>query len=66
MIQHIVTEIGGIAGFGVVSICLFVAVFSGALVWAFCQKKAFLNSMGAMPLQDEESTKDAKGDNHHG
>jgi hypothetical protein len=60
MMEHIVTSVGGIAGFGVISICLFVAVFSGALVWAFCQKKSFLAEMESLPLRDEES--DKKGD----
>ncbi len=65
MIQHIVTAIGGIASFGVISICLFFAVFGGAMAWAFCLKKPFLNSMGAMPLEDGESIADQRGENHH-
>jgi hypothetical protein len=65
MIQHVVTEIGGIAGFGVISICLFVAVFSGALLWAFCQKKSFMKSMSSLPLQDEEAGMAGKGEQQH-
>jgi hypothetical protein len=65
MIQHIVTAIGGIASFGIISILLFFAVFSGALVWALRLKKPFLNTMGALPLQDNESTAAEKGESHH-
>lgn len=64
MIQHIVTEIGGIAGFGVISICLFFATFGGVLIYAFCQKKPFLTSMGNLPLHDGEKAGDEKGQSH--
>ena len=46
---------------GVISICLFFVVFGGALIWAFCLKKSFLNSMGALPLENSE----VKGDSSH-
>lgn len=54
MIQHAVSAIGGIATLGIISICLFFVVFSGAMIWAFCQKKPFLKSMGSLPLEDSE------------
>lgn len=65
MVQYVINIVGGIEGFGIISICLFVAVFSGALLCAFCHKKPFLNSMGAMPLQDDETRADEKGEIHH-
>ena len=54
MIKHFVTEIGGIDTFGIASICLFVAVFTGALVWALRLKKSFLKAASALPLDDGE------------
>ena len=65
MMQHIVSAVGGVAMLGIISICLFFAVFGGALLWAFCLKKSFVNSMSSMPLQDEESETASKGANHH-
>lgn len=67
MIQNVLREIGGIAGYGVISICLFFLVFTGALVWAFSLKKSLLNSMGALPLEGEasETHLTRKGDTSH-
>ena len=53
MMQKIVSGIGGVANFGVISICLFFAVFTTMLVWALCLKKPFLKSMEALPLRDD-------------
>ena len=38
--------------YGVISICLFFAVFLGVLVWAFCLKKSYLKAMSELPLDD--------------
>ena len=38
--------------YGIISICLFFAVFIGVLVWAFCLKKPYLKSMSELPLED--------------
>jgi hypothetical protein len=53
MIQDTLRNIGGIGLYGVVSICLFFAVFVGMLIWAFRLKKNYLNSMSAMPLEND-------------
>ena len=65
MIQNVLKEIGGIGIYGVISICLFFLVFSGALIWACLQKKSFLKSMAALPLQDGESARVNKGEDRH-
>ena len=54
MIQNVMHSIGGTSVYGVISICLFFAVFAGVLVWTLCLKQPYLNSMCALPL-DEES-----------
>jgi hypothetical protein len=64
MIKHFVTEIGGIESYGIVSICLFVAVFAGALVWALRQKRSLLNFLSALPLDDGEIRSDKKSLSH--
>jgi cytochrome c oxidase cbb3-type subunit IV len=62
MIQNVLREIGGIGVYDMISICLFVVVFSGALIWAACLKKPFLNSISSMPLEDDECLTQKKGD----
>lgn len=54
MIKNILQDIGGIGIYGVISLCLFFAVFSGVLVWAFIQRSTFCKRMGALPLEDEK------------
>jgi hypothetical protein len=54
MIKNILQDIGGIGLYGVISLCLFFAVFSGALLWAALHRAAFCNRMSALPLDDEK------------
>jgi len=54
MIKNILQDIGGIGIYGVVSLCLFFAVFTGALLWTFIQRAPFCKRMGALPLEDEK------------
>jgi cbb3-type cytochrome oxidase subunit 3 len=53
MIQNVIRDMGGIAAFGVISICLFFTVFIGAAIYALVQRKAFCDRMRALPLEDE-------------
>ena len=50
--------------YGMISICLFVAVFTGALIWAAVQKKPFLKSMSTLPLDEGDNTVDSKDKSH--
>ncbi len=59
--QKIVSEIGGIGIYGVVSVCLFFAVFSAAMLLAFLQKKTYLDSMSVLPLESGERRPEVKG-----
>jgi hypothetical protein len=59
MIKNILQDIGGIGLYGVVSLCLFFSVFTGALFWTAIQRAQFCKRMGALPLEDE------KGDCHY-
>jgi hypothetical protein len=52
MIQNVVRAMGGIAGFGVLSICLFFTVFLAASLFALFQRKSLCDHMGALPLED--------------
>jgi hypothetical protein len=62
MIQNVVRAMGGIAVFGVISICLFFLVFVIAALFAFFQRRSFCDHMRTLPLQD--GTLPAKGSPH--
>jgi hypothetical protein len=66
MIQKLVTEIGGIASYGYLSMCLFFAVFAGALWWAFRLKKPFLTAMSSLPLDEQDADHTTKGEDRNG
>lgn len=56
MIQNVLRAMGSIEIYGVISICLFFAVFLAALLFAATRKKPFCKSMSALPLDDENPT----------
>ena len=67
MIQNVLSGIGGVGMYGVISICLFFAVFIGVLVWTIGLKKSYLNTMRELPLEgaaapepDTEPTRELK------
>ena len=51
MIQNVLSRIGGVGMYGVISICLFFAFFIGVLVWTLSLKKPYLNAMRELPLE---------------
>jgi hypothetical protein len=57
MISNVLRAIGGIGVYDAISICLFVLVFTGALIFAFRLKKPFLKAMSSLPLEDEGATR---------
>jgi hypothetical protein len=64
MIQNILRHLGGIQQYGVVSLCLFGAVFIGVLLWALLQKKNHLDYMSRVAL-DTDSEKLQNGECSH-
>ena len=62
MIQNVIRDMGGIAAYGVISILLFFAVFTGAALYAFLQGKSFCDRMRALPLED--GALESKGESH--
>ena len=52
MIKNVLTHVGGVENFGIISILLFFAVFTGAMIYAACLKKPFLKNMSQLPLED--------------
>ena len=62
MIQNVIRDMGGIATFGVISICLFFTVFTGATFYALFQRRSFCEKMCALPLDD--GSRESKGASH--
>jgi hypothetical protein len=62
MIEHVLRDLNGIEIFGIISICLFFAFFTGMLLWASRLKKTYLTSMQDLPLDGGE--KDFNHDSH--
>ena len=65
MIKNVLSEIGGIGVYGVISICLFVAVFIGAFIWSMLLKKPELDSRSMLPLEDGSIAPTTKGNSRH-
>jgi hypothetical protein len=64
MIKNVLSDMGGVGLYGVISITLFFAVFVGMLVWALGMKKSFAQSMSVLPLNDGEKKSERKGTSH--
>jgi len=64
MIKNVISSVGGVEVYGIISICLFFIVFASAMVWAASLKKPFLKSMSLLPLNDGQVAPKAKGDSH--
>jgi hypothetical protein len=56
MIENVIHHVGGVGVFGVISVCLFFAFFSGMLLHAARLKRPYLNSMRNLPLENENAT----------
>ncbi|MCL4785423.1 MAG: CcoQ/FixQ family Cbb3-type cytochrome c oxidase assembly chaperone [Verrucomicrobia bacterium] len=54
MLRNVVEHIGGVGLYGIISISLFFAFFTGMLIWALRLKKSYLNSMRELPLDGGE------------
>jgi hypothetical protein len=56
MEEKIICSMNGVSIYGIISICIFVAFFSGMLLWAFTKKSSYLDKMGHLPLDSGEKT----------
>ena len=52
MIRNVLSNLGGVGLYGVVSICLFFGIFSVAVLVALLARRQFLTRMSALPLAD--------------
>jgi hypothetical protein len=56
MIQNVLSSIGGVGIYGVISICLFVALFLGVMIRVLTLKKPYLKRMRELPLADDSTS----------
>lgn len=52
MIKNVLSDLGGVGLFGVISICLFFTVFLGAVFYSLLVNERHTESMSALPLND--------------
>lgn len=52
MIKNVLSSMGGIEVYGIISVCLFFIVFSVAVGFALKVKRPLARRMGALPLDD--------------
>jgi hypothetical protein len=57
MIQNVLSGIDGVGIYGVISICIFVAVFLGVVAWLLGLKKNYLQTMQQLPLEEDDAAK---------
>ena len=50
MIENMMNKMGGAGVVGVISVCLFFAVFAGVIWWTFRLKQPYLKTMQELPL----------------
>ena len=55
MEKEILARMEGITIYGYVSFAIFLAFFTGMLVWAFAKKKNYLDRMSSLPLDGGET-----------
>ena len=60
MEEKIICSINGVGIYGVVSICIFFAFFTGMLLWAFTQKRNYLDKMGNLPIEQSDKNSNDK------
>ena len=53
MIKNVAHDLGGIGIYGIFSIFLFISFFLGMLIWVVCARKSYIESMRALPLEDD-------------
>lgn len=53
MIRNVLSHLGGVGLYGVVSVCLFFGVFSVAVLVALLARRQFLTRMSTLPLADD-------------
>ena len=60
MEEKIICSMNGVSIYGIISIFIFVAFFTGMLLWACTKKSSYLDKMGRLPLDSAEQPANEK------
>jgi len=58
MIQKVLSHMGGVGVYGLISLLLFFAVFIGVLAWVLGLKPSYLKSMRQLPLEEDSAAEE--------
>jgi cytochrome c oxidase cbb3-type subunit 4 len=64
MIKNVLTSIGGVENYGIISIIIFFTFFLGVLVWAFSRRQDYLHAMSTLPLDRDNQGSQNNSKNH--
>jgi hypothetical protein len=62
MEEKVLSSIGGIGTYGVISICIFFTFFTGMLVWVFSLRRSQVEACGQLPLDEGVPARDANNE----
>ena len=70
MVENVLSRMGGVGLYGVISILLFFAVFIGVVVWMIGLKKPYLEEMRTLPLEgasgpESDASRNPNPENRH-
>jgi hypothetical protein len=54
MEEKVLSSLGGVGIYGIISVCIFFAFFTGVTIWAVSLRKNYINSMRDLPLDGGE------------
>ena len=60
MIRNVLSSIGGIETFPIISLLIFVLVFAGAIIWALTMRKSDVDHASRLPLEDGDTLANVK------
>lgn len=55
MEEKVLSSLGGVGIYGIISICIFFVFFTGVIIWAVSLRKNYIHSMRDLPLEGGES-----------
>lgn len=64
MIQNVLQHLGGVENYGVLSLCLFVLIFTCMVIRAMLVRRTYLEHMSQLPLETETETAQPKNNFH--
>lgn len=65
MIRNVLSHIGGVGLYGVISVVLFFVTFVVAVSWAMLQRRSLMIELAALPLAEDAPTQNLSGEHQH-